>query len=100
MRGPLRIDSSNRMGLTFNELPVYFTVSAETSYDLRSTDAAVRDAAHSTHNSNYTDIEIRTGILGDRILGDNVRMTEPSHTRHAEAHTHHNTQHTTHTVRT
>ena len=64
MKGSLRIESSrtysNRMGLTFNELPVYFTVSAEASYDLWSTDAAVRDAAHSIHSSSYTEIAIRT----------------------------------------
>lgn len=46
------------MSLTFNELPVYFTVSAETSYDLRSTDAAVRDAEHGVHNSSDTDIQL------------------------------------------
>jgi hypothetical protein len=82
------------MSLTFNELPVYFTVSAEASHDLRSTDAAVRDAAHSVQSSSYTDIGIRTGISRLRILGDHMRTTEQSNTRPAVAHTHHNTHST------
>jgi hypothetical protein len=82
------------MSLTFNELPVYFTVSAEASYDLRSTNAAVRDAAHSIHSSSYTEIVIRTGMSRHRILGDNMRITEQSHIRYAEAHAHFKTHST------